>query len=103
MCGVIDVELVDLVDRGSTHPDCDGTCLDQWGKPFALSGRQGLRVPDARDPVAVRTHDDGRCDDGSTGWRDPDLVDADHPDVSLAPESALETESRDDGSHRSVG
>ena len=66
------------------------------------AGGQGLRVADAGDPVAARPHDHGRRDDGATGRRDADLVDADDPLEALVPETALVAEGGDDRSHRAA-
>ena len=103
MRGVVDVELVDLADRCRADADRERAPPDERGEPFALRGRECLGIADAGDPVAARTHDHGRRDDGAAGRRDADLVDADHPDEPVVPEAALVAKGRDDRSHRSLG
>ena len=79
-------------DGRRTDADRHGPRPDQRREPLALGHREGLRVADAGDPMAVRPHDHGRRDDRAARRRDADLVDADDSDESFVPEAALVAE-----------
>jgi hypothetical protein len=97
---VVDVELVDLANRGRAHADRERAPPDERGEPFALRRRERLGIAHTGDPVAAGTHDDRRRDDRAAGRGHADLVDADHPDEPVVPESAFVAKGGDDRSHR---
>jgi hypothetical protein len=99
---VVDVEAIDLGDRGGPDPDGDRSGTDERRESVALGHRERLRVTNARDAMATGTHHDRGSDDGATGRGDPHLVDTDDAGEAIAPQGALEAERRDDDRHRAT-
>ena len=99
---VVDVQPVDVGDGRRPDADRDSPATDDRRQALTLAGGQRLGVADARDPVAVGRHDDGRRDDGAARRGDADLVHARDPGRAAAPQGALPAQRRDDHGHRTL-
>ena len=101
--GMVDVEAIDLLDRGGADAHGEGPAADLRRERLALGGRERLGVADPRDAVGVDPDDHGGGHHGSAGRRDPDLVHAGHAGSAGAPQGAFAAKGRDEGRHRPEG
>ncbi len=85
MACVIDVQAVDLRERGGTDADLHNAPSDRVEKSFALEPGEDLRVVDLADEPRVRRNETRGRDDGTRESRHADFIDADHTQKPLRP------------------
>ena len=93
---VVDVQAIDLGDRGRADADGDCASPDHGIELLALGLGQCLRVADAGDALAARLHDHRGRHHGPTRRRNADLVDAGDPVDPRIPEVAFAAEAWND-------
>jgi hypothetical protein len=74
--GLVDIDALDLTNRGRTKRECYGTLADFHGETYALRVGQSLRVVDARDRAGIGRHYHGACDNGPSDGPASYLVNA---------------------------
>jgi hypothetical protein len=72
--GVVDVDRVDLPDRGGAESDRQGALADPRGEALAQLGGQRLGVVDSANRPGVRWHDHRACDDGARERAPSDFI-----------------------------